>query len=356
MSLNHQRGRRPHDWRSTSWWCRRASRAAAAANPCCCWPADQGKAPPPSRGRSLSESDRSAIAHDLILIDQRGTGQSNGLHCAAPAAVADLMGRIFDPARLAACRDELSTRADLTRYTTAASAADYGIILDALGVRRVHVWGVSYGTRLGYEIARRFPDRVRTLTLEGVVPITFSVAVDRCDRPRQGDRRSHRRLPGRCVVRGQLSGLATRRGRRVRATAATPDAGQRRRSGHRRSRAGRVFAPGSRLRSARDSVRRRAPPAGALQGSGQRQLRRVRARRMSRGRARWINRSPKASCSASTVPKICRSSIGRRRNTAAAGTRIGTYLLDQYRRGVRGLADRHAAAGFRDTTRSTCRR
>jgi pimeloyl-ACP methyl ester carboxylesterase len=112
--------------------------------------------------------------YDLILIDQRGTGQSNGLHCAAPAATADLMGRIFDPARLAACRDQLSTHADLTRYTTAASAADYGIILDALGVPRVHVWGVSYGTRLGYEIARRYSDRVRTLTLEGVVPITFT--------------------------------------------------------------------------------------------------------------------------------------------------------------------------------------
>ena len=111
---------------------------------------------------------------DLLLIDQRGTGQSNGLHCEAPVAVADLMGRIFDPGRLTACRDQLSRRADLKRYTTAASAADYAIVLDALAVRRVHVWGMSYGTRLGYEIARRFPDRVRTLTLEGVVPVTFT--------------------------------------------------------------------------------------------------------------------------------------------------------------------------------------
>ena len=31
-----------------------------------------------------------------------------------------------------------------------------------------------YGTRLGYEIARRIPDRVRTLTLESVVPVTFN--------------------------------------------------------------------------------------------------------------------------------------------------------------------------------------
>ena len=113
-------------------------------------------------------------AFDLVLIDQRGTGQSNGLHCPAPTSTSELMGRIFDHPRLAACRDELSRRADLTRYTTAASAADYEIILNALDVTRAHVWGVSYGTRLGYEIARRFPDRVRTLTLEGVVPVTFT--------------------------------------------------------------------------------------------------------------------------------------------------------------------------------------
>ena len=111
---------------------------------------------------------------DLLLIDQRGTGESNGLHCAAPPAVADLMGRIFDAGQLAACRDELGRRADLTKYTTATSAADYEIIFDALAVRRVHVWGVSYGSRLGYEIARRMPDRVRTLTLESVVPVTFN--------------------------------------------------------------------------------------------------------------------------------------------------------------------------------------
>ncbi len=112
--------------------------------------------------------------YDLLLVDQRGTGQSNGLHCMAAPAVADLMGRIFDAHQLAACRDELTRRADLTKYTTAASAADYEIIFDALAVRRVHIWGVSYGTRLGYEIARRIPDRVRTLTLESVVPVTFN--------------------------------------------------------------------------------------------------------------------------------------------------------------------------------------
>ena len=55
------------------------------------------------------------------------------------------MGRLFDAARLTACRDELSRRADLTQYTTAAAAADYERVLDALGYRQVNIIGTSYG-------------------------------------------------------------------------------------------------------------------------------------------------------------------------------------------------------------------
>jgi pimeloyl-ACP methyl ester carboxylesterase len=109
-------------------------------------------------------------AHDLVFVDQRGTGESNGLYCPPPVSARDLMGTIFDPARLAACRGELAERADLTRYTTAIAASDYEPVFDRLGYREVNIVGISYGSRMGLEIARRFPRRVRTLTLEGVVP------------------------------------------------------------------------------------------------------------------------------------------------------------------------------------------
>jgi len=107
---------------------------------------------------------------DLVFVDQRGTGASNGLHCAPARSTADLMGRLFDPVQLAACRDQLSRRADLTQYTTAAAAADYAQVFDALGYRQVNVIGASYGSRLGLELIRRIPDRIRTLTIDGVVP------------------------------------------------------------------------------------------------------------------------------------------------------------------------------------------
>jgi pimeloyl-ACP methyl ester carboxylesterase len=110
---------------------------------------------------------------DLVLVDQRGTGASNGLTCVNDETAGQLMGLIFDPARLAACRDTLSARADLAHYTTSETATDYEHVFDQLGYDTVNIVGTSYGSRLGLEIARRLPRRVRTLTIEGVVPATF---------------------------------------------------------------------------------------------------------------------------------------------------------------------------------------
>lgn len=111
---------------------------------------------------------------DIVLVDQRGTGRSNGLRCDAPSATAELMGTLFDHARLPGCRDNLQFTSDLTRYTTMAAARDYEVVLDHLGYREVNIIGISYGSRLGLEIARQLPRRVRTLTIEAVVPPTFA--------------------------------------------------------------------------------------------------------------------------------------------------------------------------------------
>jgi pimeloyl-ACP methyl ester carboxylesterase len=75
---------------------------------------------------------------------------------------------------LPACRDDLATRADLTRYTTTAAARDYDAVVDQLGYRDANFVGTSYGSRLGLEIARQLPLRVRTLTIEAIVPPTFA--------------------------------------------------------------------------------------------------------------------------------------------------------------------------------------
>jgi pimeloyl-ACP methyl ester carboxylesterase len=111
---------------------------------------------------------------DIVFVDQRGTGQSNGLRCESPIATADLMGRLFDHPNLAACREALARHADLTGYTTALSARDYGAVLDQLGYRQANIIGASYGSRLALEIVRQLPLRVRTMTIESVVPHDFT--------------------------------------------------------------------------------------------------------------------------------------------------------------------------------------
>lgn len=111
---------------------------------------------------------------DIVLVDQRGTGASNGLYCAADAPTSALFGRLFDPVRLKQCRDELSKRADLAQYTTLMAAADFGRVWDALGYQRVNLIGTSYGSRMALELTRQVPTRIRTVTLDALAPLSLT--------------------------------------------------------------------------------------------------------------------------------------------------------------------------------------
>ena len=105
--------------------------------------------------------------HDIILVDQRGTGGSNALRCpdydmesdVSPAQAAEQARR---------CLDELGV--DPRHYTTAEAVLDLEVVREALGIEQWHVYGVSYGSRVGLEYLRHAPERVATLTLDGVVP------------------------------------------------------------------------------------------------------------------------------------------------------------------------------------------
>lgn len=108
---------------------------------------------------------------DLVFVDQRGTGASNPLDC--PEDEQDPLTRLgepTDPEELRACRAQLEERADLGFYGTSLAADDLDRVAEALGYERVNVFGGSYGTRLALEWARRHPERVRTLILDGVAP------------------------------------------------------------------------------------------------------------------------------------------------------------------------------------------
>ncbi|MGH8261421.1 MAG: alpha/beta fold hydrolase, partial [Steroidobacteraceae bacterium] len=107
---------------------------------------------------------------DIILVDQRGTGRSNGLFCSldndAPWRASDAT-LVTDARR---CLTALSRHADVAYYTTSLAVRDLDRVRAALGYPTIDLYGESYGTRVALEYVRRFPFRVRAAILDGVVP------------------------------------------------------------------------------------------------------------------------------------------------------------------------------------------
>lgn len=113
-------------------------------------------------------------SHDIILVDQRGTGRSNPLRCDIEP---DQQTPDWQDPRtrelLQACLDDLP--GDPRYYTTSLAVQDLDAVREALGYSRLVVYGGSYGTRVAQHYMRRFPDRVRAVILDGVVPPQLSL-------------------------------------------------------------------------------------------------------------------------------------------------------------------------------------
>ena len=111
---------------------------------------------------------------NLVIVDQRGTGASNRLDCKLPD---ELESARFDIESI-----KTSTRACLATlpgdprfYTTSVAVRDLDAIRAALGVDRIDLYGISYGTRVAQEYLRRYPAHVRALVLDGIVPVDVAL-------------------------------------------------------------------------------------------------------------------------------------------------------------------------------------
>lgn len=120
---------------------------------------------------------------DVILIDQRGTGQSMKLDCpAAPEALGLELGLEpdFDPSEIsrqaASCLESLP--ADPRWFSTSLAVRDLETVRQQLGISQWNLYGVSYGTRVALHYLRRYPAFVRTLVLDAVVPPTVALGPD----------------------------------------------------------------------------------------------------------------------------------------------------------------------------------
>ncbi len=123
---------------------------------------------------------------DVVLVDQRGTGQSNPLNCPSPGSRDDMRGYFGEPLsseQIRACRAELEKTADLTMYTTSIAMDDLDDVRVALGYDRINVYGGSYGSTTSLVYLRQHGQHVRSVAIFGVappsakIPLSFSKGV-----------------------------------------------------------------------------------------------------------------------------------------------------------------------------------
>jgi pimeloyl-ACP methyl ester carboxylesterase len=111
---------------------------------------------------------------DLVFVDQRGTGEPDKLDCQLGGHDDDLqsyLGEMFPVAAVRECEERLAKSHDLTLYTTDLATDDFDEVRSWLGYGKVNVVGGSYGTRAAQVYLRRHPGSVRTVILDGAVPM-----------------------------------------------------------------------------------------------------------------------------------------------------------------------------------------
>lgn len=108
---------------------------------------------------------------DILLVDQRGTGESARMDCDVDDEVILYETDYSLDDTLAFIRECLDALPYDPRYfTTSVAVADLEAIREALGYSQLNLYGVSYGSRVAQHFARRFPDSTRTVVIDGVVP------------------------------------------------------------------------------------------------------------------------------------------------------------------------------------------
>ena len=102
--------------------------------------------------------------HDVLLMDNRGTGRSGAIDCHALQTAEKWTIELT-----AACGRSLGERAPL--YSTAYAADDLAAVLKALAISRIDLYGDSYGTYFEQVFAVRHPDTLRSIVLDGAYPL-----------------------------------------------------------------------------------------------------------------------------------------------------------------------------------------
>jgi pimeloyl-ACP methyl ester carboxylesterase len=108
--------------------------------------------------------------HDVVCVDQRGTGKSNRLAIPREKTPQYYLSEMYPIDYVKEMRRALEQRADLTKYTTSIAMDDLDDVRAWLGYDRINLLGGSYGTRAVLVYMRQHPDHVRSAILLAVAP------------------------------------------------------------------------------------------------------------------------------------------------------------------------------------------
>ncbi|HEX4187897.1 MAG TPA: alpha/beta fold hydrolase [Solirubrobacteraceae bacterium] len=176
---------------------------------------------------------------DLLLFDQRGTGSSGALSCAALSSPSEIARAHSGAELVQRCASQLGPARGA--YTTRESVEDIEALRRAAGYEKLVLYGTSYGTKVALAYAARYPQRVESLVLdstetpEGPEPFHVSTfkamrpvlaevcASHACDRVSANPLRDLARLAAALSVRPLTARVPDGRGKRPQVTVTSRD-------------------------------------------------------------------------------------------------------------------------------------
>mgnify|MGYP005810321761 CR=1 FL=1 len=114
---------------------------------------------------------------DIILVDQRGTGESSALSCdfEDEEDVYTLLPEDIKAQDVKDCIAQFS--GDVSQYNSENAIRDFDAVRAALGHEKINIYGGSYGTRAGLVYMRMFPQSLESVVLDSVGPIEVPIGL-----------------------------------------------------------------------------------------------------------------------------------------------------------------------------------
>ncbi len=129
-----------------------------------------------------------AAQRDFIVVDQRGTGHSQpSVSCPDLAGVSykatsDISLKEandqFVQASQSCANTVMASGVNLSAYNTAAMAADMEALRQGLGIPQWNIFTMSTGSRLALEMMRDYPQGIRSVVMDSVIPPQANPAVE----------------------------------------------------------------------------------------------------------------------------------------------------------------------------------